>query len=94
MNKSYTEAILEFTDRMDVVEQRVLKRLDAIVDNGKAVETLLARCDERATALEKEIALAEKRIDGNTDRINKIGGLNAFIALLGSAIAGIIGTNR
>ena len=94
MSKTYTEVILEFNNRIDTVEQRILRRLDALVENGKSVEAMLARCEEKDIAMDKELTAIEKRIDSNTDRINKVGGLNAFIALLGSAIAGILGTQK
>jgi len=94
MSKTYTEVILEFNNRIDIVEQRILRRLDALVENGKSVEAMLARCEEKDIAMDKELTAIEKRIDSNIDRINKVGGLNAFIALVGSAIAGILGTSK
>ena len=93
-SQTYTEVIIQFNKRIDIVEQRILKRLDALVENGKSVEAMLARCEEKDIAMEAKLAKVDNLITSNTDRINKVGGLNAFIALLGSAIAGILGTQK
>jgi len=41
-SKTYTDAILEFTDRLDVVEQRIIDKLDKNFEWQRGVDTKLA----------------------------------------------------
>jgi len=65
---------------MGRMETKILSRLDDITSFQSAA-------DERFKA-------QDKRIDENASAIKVVRKQNAFIALLGSTIAGIIGVNR
>ena len=96
-DKSYTEVVLEFTRMLTDSESR------QTTHNGE-VMTQLARGDEKFKAiydkLDGEGGINERikdnagDIETNADSIVKVRNLNAFIALLGSSIAGIIGVNK
>ena len=92
--KSYTDVVLEFSDRLDTVEQRIIKRLDVIAQDNADIKAGLARDDARFHALDKSCVSIAKRIDTNAADIKKVGGLNAFATIVASTIAGIIGTQK
>jgi len=92
--KSYTDAILEFNDRLDMVEQRILARLDKMADANSGVAAALARGDARFTALGDRITDNAGDIECNRQDIKKIGWANGAIALVLSTIASIIGVNK
>ncbi len=86
--KTYTEVLIEVYDKMDGVEQRLIRRLDRIQDNTAAsVAIALDEADKKHGAM-------DKRIDEACVEIKTVRNLNAGIALLASTIAGIIGINR
>ena len=92
--KSYTDAILEFNDRLDMVEQRILARLDKMADTNSGVAAALARGDARFTAHDGRIRANADDIECNRQDIKKIGWANGAIALVLSTIASIIGVNK
>ena len=96
-NKTYTEVVLEFTDRLDAVEQRIIARLDSIVAANADCKEKLARGDAKFAAIDDKIdgkGGVNERIDENANEIGKVRNLNTFVALIASTIAGIIGVNK
>ena len=53
--KSYTDAVLEFSDRLDVVEQRIVDKLDKNFEWQRGVDARLATGAEKFKHLEKDI---------------------------------------
>jgi hypothetical protein len=92
--KSYTEVLLEVYDKMDVVEQRIVKRLDIVVSDNADFKAGLAKGEARFDAMDKSCVIINKRIDTNATDIKKVGSLNAIVAVIGSTIAGILGTRQ
>ncbi len=96
--KTYTEVLLDVYDKIDDVEQRLIKRMDDVVKTGSECKEALARGDARLIAMDDKInktyTNVDKRIDGNADSIKNVRNINTFIAVLGSTIAGIIGTQK
>ena len=96
-DKTYTEVALEFTKMLADSETRQTQH------NGEMM-TQLARGDEKFTAIYDKMdgkgGMNERikdntgDIETNADNIVKVRNINAFIALLGSTIAGIFGVNR
>ena len=70
----------EFYDALIDMDRRLGDKIDGITSS-------LAAGEERFKAIDKRIDKTEKSIE-------KVRNLNAFIALLGSTIAGIIGVNK
>jgi len=95
--KTYTEVVLEFTDRMDVVEQRVIKKLDTLTKEIGGNGTRLTRIETHLETHCKELdRLAKEDVDFKNkmedydkkllglSRIDKIyGSINAALAVLG-----------
>jgi len=95
--KTYTEVVLEFSDRLDAVEQRIITRLDSIVAINADCKERLARGDAKFAAIDDKIdgkGGVNERIDENANEIGKVRNLNTFVALIASTIAGIIGVNK
>lgn len=95
--KTYTEVVLEFSDRLDAVEQRIITRLDSIVAINADCKERLARGDAKFAAIDDKIdgkGGVNERIDENANEIGKVRNLNTLIALIASTIAGIIGVNK
>ena len=92
--KSYTDVVLEFSDRLDVVEQRIIKRLDVIVADNADYKAGLAASEARFAGLDKSCVSISKRIDTNAADIKKVGGLNAVATIVAATVAGIIGTQK
>ena len=96
--KTYTEVLLDVYDKLDNVEQRILRRMDVIAIDNTDCKERMAKGDARFKAIDDKIVTAcvalEKGIDENASAIGKVRNLNTFIALLGSTIAGIIGTQK
>lgn len=96
--KTYTEVILEFTDRLDTVEQRIITKQG---DDHKRVLDALASIADQNSDFKASLASGEAkfkaidhRLDTNEAGIIKVRNLNTAIALLGSTIAGILGVNK
>jgi len=77
----------EFYDALIAMDRRLGDKIDGI-------HSELAKGDARFAAMDKSCMVINKRIDTNIADIKKVRNLNAFIALLGSTIAGIIGVNK
>ena len=92
--KSYTEVVLEFSDRLDVVEQRVIGKLDAIVRDNADFKATQAKNEATLKAIDDKVDSNSDDIKTNTKDIKKVGGLNAFATIVASTIAGIIGTQK
>jgi len=95
--KSYTEVLLDVYEKIDTVEQRITGKLDATIRDNAEFMSRLATGDAKFKAIDDKIdgkgGLTE-RVDTNSKDIKSVRNLNAFIALLGSTIAGIIGFNK
>ena len=85
--KEFYEALLNQNDRMDKMERRIIGRLDDIRQFQIDTETRLAAGSQRFKDM--EVSIATNRTD-----IRKIGGLNGLVAVIGSVIAGILGTQK
>ncbi len=83
--KSYTQVLIDVYEKMDRVEQRLIKRLDGIQDNTAATVAIALDATERIHGS------MNKRIDDNTDDIKKTRNLNITIATVLSAIAAWLG---
>lgn len=103
--KTYTEVVLEFTDRLDVVEQRIVRKLDIIVADNADFKAGLARGEARFKSIDDKIDVAcvgmDKKIDNNkadiktnSDNIVKVRNLNATLTAIFSGIAGVIGLSK
>ena len=84
--KTYTEVVLEFSDRLDHVEQRIISRLDALnqkVDDlavgGASHKTLLDQHERRLEAHSEAIETLKR-----SDRI--WGAVTATLAAISAAI--------
>jgi len=53
--KSYTDAVLEFTDRLGVVEQRIIEKLDKNFEWQRGVDARLATGAEKFKHLENDV---------------------------------------
>ena len=96
--KTYTEVLLEVYAKMDVVEQRVVGKLDAVIRDNSDFKAELAKGDARFKAIDDRMSQCQQTvshdIEANTKTIEKVRNLNTGIALLASTIAGIIGVNK
>ena len=96
--KTYTEVLIEVYEKLDVVEQRMTGKLDAVIRDNSDFKAGLAKGEAKFDAIDDKIETTcvalEKRIDENSTSIGKVRNLNTFVALLGSTIAGIIGTQK
>jgi hypothetical protein len=85
--QTYTEAILEFADRLDAVEQRILTKLDAIEKCNNEFSVAQGKNESQFIAI-------DKRIDANRDDIKRIGGLNVLVTAIAASIAAAIGRSQ
>ena len=85
--REFYEALLNQNEAMSQMDRRLVKRLDIILSDNAEFKAEQAKSEARLDA-------TDKRIDENVDSIKNVRNLNAFIALLGSTIAGIIGVNK
>ena len=103
--RTYTEAVLDFSDRLDVVEQRVIKKLDIIAEQNSEFKAALAKGDVRFEAIDKKVDAAcvvmnsriddcVSDIDKNASAITKVRNLNAALTAILSTIAGFVGYQR
>jgi len=96
-DRTYTEVVLEFSDRLDAVEQRIIARLDTIAATNVECKERLAKGDAKFRAIDDKIdgkGGINERIEENVAEIGKVRNLNTFVALIASTIAGIIGVNK
>jgi len=93
-NKSYTEVLLDVYAKIDIVEQRVTGKLDAVIRDNSDFRSALAKGEARFDAMDKRIDINVADINVNVASITKVRNLNAGIALLASTIAGILGINK
>ena len=92
--KSYTEVVLEFSDRLNVVELRIVGKLDAIVRDNADFKATQAKNEAELKAVDDKVDGNSEAIKTNAKDIKKVGGLNAFATIVASTIAGIIGTQK
>jgi hypothetical protein len=92
--KSYTEVVLEFSDRLDVVEQRIIGKLDAVIRDNADFKATQAKNEAECKAVDDKVDGNSEDIKTNAKDIKKVGGLNAFATIVASTIAGIIGTQK
>jgi len=81
--KSYTDAVLEFSDRLDVVEQRIIDKLDKNFEWQRGVDSRLATGAEKFKHLEKDI-----------DHLKLWDKGLGVVSIIGSTIASIIGIEK
>jgi len=81
--KSYTEVVLEFTDRQNASEKEILRqlaeserrqvnRLDAIALHNSKVMEALARGDEKFKSQDKRIDKNDDRLDDHDDDFKEV----------------------
>ena len=92
--KSYTEVVLEFSDRLNVVEQRIIGKLDAVIRDNADFKAIQAKNEANLKATDDKTDNNSEDIKTNTKDIKKVGALNAFATIVASTIAGIIGTQK
>ena len=92
--KTYTEVLLDVYAKIDTVEQRVTGKLDAVIRDNSELKAGLAKGEARFDAIDKRIDINVADINTNVASITKVRNLNTGIALLASAIAGILGINK
>lgn len=85
--REFYEALLNQNDRMDKMERRIIGRLDDIKQFQIDTETRLATGSQRFKDM-------EACIETNKTDIRRVGWLNGFLVVLGSAIATILGTQK
>ena len=92
--KTYTEAVLEFKECQERLEQRLMTRLDSlndkIEDNGRALASVCTSISEH----ERRLGDNEKSIDDLKDSDRRWGATTGVLAVLGSIVASIIGVNK
>ena len=73
----------------------------ALLDQNKERSAMEGRLGDKIDAIHSDIAANnekfiahDKRISSNSADIKKVGSLNAVVAVIGSTIAGIIGTQK
>ena len=74
---------------------------NALLDQNKERTLMEGRLGEKIDAIHSDIAANnekfiahDKRISSNSADIKKVGSLNAVVAVIGSTIAGILGTRQ
>jgi len=74
---------------------------NALLDQNKERANMETRLGDKIDDIHSEIAAnnekfksCDKRISANTADIKKVGSLNAVVAVIGSTIAGILGTRQ
>lgn len=92
--KSYTEVVLEFSDRLSNVEQRIIGKLDDVIKDNADFKATQAKNEAELKAIDDKVDGNSEDIKTNTKDIKKVGGLNAFATIVASTIAGIIGTQK
>ena len=95
--KTYTEVLLDVYDKLDNVEQRIIKRIEVIAADSADCREKLAKGDARFKAIDDRIdgkGGINEQIEKNVQEIGKVRNINTFIALIASTIAGIIGVHK
>ena len=92
-DKTYTEVLIEVYDKMDVVEQRIVGKVDAIIRDNADFRADLAKGDAKFDAIDdkmdgkggmnERIKDAEGDIKSNTKNIKIVGGIEAALLILG-----------
>ncbi len=100
-SKTYTEVLIDIYDKLDNVEQRVIKRIDVIASDTAECREKMARGDVKFDILDKRIDKTDGRVDGHDDDLidalksqSNVGKLNALGTVLGTIIASVIGTQK
>ena len=78
--REFYDALLDQNKSRADMEIRILDRLDDITSSQSAAE--------------ERFKSQDKRITTNTADIKKVGGVNAFLAVIGSTIATLLGTRQ
>ena len=72
--KTYTEVLIEVYDKLDVVEQRMTKKLDTVIRDNSEFKAGLAKGEVKFDAIDDKIETAcvalEKGIDKNGKRLD------------------------
>ena len=95
--KTYTEVLLDVYEKLDNVEQRIIKRIDTIAADSADCREKLAKGDAKFKAIDDKIdgkGGINEQIEKNVKEIGKVRNINTFIALIASTIAGIIGVHK
>jgi len=92
--KTYTEVLLEVYDKLDVVEQRMVTRLDSIDKSVQQNCIMLEGIQHDVTSHENRLNGQSNQIDKLRDSAKNAGLISSTIAIVGSTIAAILGTSR
>ena len=92
--KTYTEVVIEIMDRMDQYEQRVIRRLDALNEKIEANGRTLSSVDRALGEHERRLCEHEQDIKNLENSDRRWGVTTGFMAVLGTIIASIVGTNK
>ena len=102
--KTYTEVLIDVYEKIDNVEQRIVKRLDTIVKESADYKAALAKGEAKFKAIDDKLdgkSGVNERIGKNTDdietnenNITKVRNINISITALLSALAGFVGLQR
>lgn len=99
--KSYTEVLLEVNDKLDVIEQRTIKRLDDVQHTVTGNQIAITRVDTKMTAVCDAIDGHDTDIDEvrkdvtSLKRENKIvGGINGIFTGLVAVIVAFLTLER
>ena len=96
-DKTYTEVLIEVYEKIDNVERRIVGKIDDVVSDNADFRVELAKGGAKFKAIDDKLdgeGGVNERIKTNSTDIKNVRNLNTFIALLGSTIAGIIGTQK
>ena len=96
--KTYTEVLLDVYDKLDTVEQRIVRKIDVITKDNAECKERMARGETKVDSLDEKIDAyykkVDKRIDTNVADITKARNLNAVLTALFSSIAAFVGLSR
>ena len=102
--KTYTEVLIDIYDKLDNVEQRVIKRIDVIASDTAECREKMARGDVKFDAIRdkldgeggvnERIKVNAADIKTNENSIVKVRNLNATITAGLSTIAAFIGLQK
>lgn len=85
--REFYEALLKQNDKMDHMEQRIVGKLDKIIDRQIDIRQELSVHCSRLDEMEKDVDKLSK-----LDKI--IGGITGTLAIIAAAIAGYLGVTR
>ena len=96
--KTYTEVLLDVYDKLDTVEQRIVRKIDVIAKDNAECKERMARGEAKVDSLDEKIDAyykkVDKRIDTNVADITKVRNLNAVLTALFSSIAAFVGLSK